>query len=108
MRDLQLATGESQVDMTKADVVGKAGMPLIRAAAGTQRLRMPHACRAYPCALTHARASARHAGPTFTGFLAMLAWRGGYLSKQLSWSNMMLIPMYWFKAAVFGRDISRF
>lgn len=47
-------------------------------------------------------------GPTVTGFLAMLAWRGGYLSKQLSWQNMMLVPMFWFKSVVFGRDISRF
>ena len=46
--------------------------------------------------------------PTMTGWAAFVAWRGAYLSKQLSWSNMMLIPMYWFKAAVFGRDISRF
>ena len=40
--------------------------------------------------------------------LAILAWRGAYWTKQLSWANMLLIPMYWFKAAVFGRDISRF
>ena len=46
--------------------------------------------------------------PAMTGFLAMLAWRGGYLSKQLSWTNMMLVPMFWFKSMVFGRDISRF
>jgi len=44
----------------------------------------------------------------FTGFAAFVAWRGTYLTKQLSWSNMILVPMYWFKAAVFGRDISRF
>ena len=34
----------------------------------------------------------------------MLA-EGRYLSKQLSWTNMMLVPMYWFKSMVFGRDI---
>jgi len=43
-----------------------------------------------------------------TGFAAFLAWRGTYLTKQLSWSNMVLVPMHWFKAMVFGRDISRF
>ena len=47
-------------------------------------------------------------GPAITGFVAMLMWRGGYLSKQLSWANMMLIPMFWFKSLVFGRDVSRF
>lgn len=45
---------------------------------------------------------------TMSGFIAFLTWRTTYLTKQLSWSNMMLIPMYWFKALVFGRDISRF
>jgi len=47
-------------------------------------------------------------GGTVSGFLAMVMWRGGYLSKQLSWQNMMLVPMFWFKSWVFGRDISRF
>ena len=31
--------------------------------------------------------------PPITGFLAMIAWKGGYMSKQLSWSNMLLVPM---------------
>lgn len=46
--------------------------------------------------------------PTISGFAAFVAWRGAYLSKQLSWSNMMLVPMFWFKSLLFGRDISRF
>jgi len=45
---------------------------------------------------------------SLTGFAAFVSWRGAYLSKQLSWQNMMLIPMFWFKSLVFGRDISRF
>jgi len=45
---------------------------------------------------------------TMNGLIAMLAWRGGYLSKQLSLRNMLLIPLYWLKSLVFGRDISRF
>lgn len=45
---------------------------------------------------------------TISGFAANVMWRSTYLTKQLSWTNMMLIPMYWFKAIVFGRDISRF
>ena len=43
-----------------------------------------------------------------TGLAAFVAWRGAYLSKQLSWTNMLLIPMFWFKSALLGRDISRF
>eukprot|EP00965_Chrysotila_dentata_P157493 5202975-Pleurochrysis_carterae.AAC.4 len=45
--------------------------------------------------------------PLFTE-QAMFMWRGGYLSKQLSWTNMILVPMFWMKSMVFGRDISRF
>lgn len=45
---------------------------------------------------------------TIDGAAAFATWRATYLTKQLSWSNMVLIPMYWFKALVFGRDISRF
>ena len=44
--------------------------------------------------------------PSMRGYFAMAAWRGGYLLKQLSYRNMMLIPMYWFKSIIFGRDIS--
>ena len=45
---------------------------------------------------------------SITGFAAFISWRGAYLSKQLSWQNMILIPMFWFKSFVFGRDVSRF
>lgn len=45
---------------------------------------------------------------SLTGIAAFISWRGAYLSKQLSWSNMILIPMFWFKSYIFGRDISRF
>mmetsp|Transcript_8731 Transcript_8731/g.36121 ORF Transcript_8731/g.36121 Transcript_8731/m.36121 type:complete len:101 (+) Transcript_8731:1651-1953(+) len=45
---------------------------------------------------------------TLSGFAAFVAWRGAYLSKQLSWANMLLVPMFWFKSWLFGRDISRF
>lgn len=43
-----------------------------------------------------------------SGVAAFFMWRSAYWTKQLSWSNMILIPMYWFKQMVFGRDISRF
>ena len=43
-----------------------------------------------------------------SGVAAFFMWRSAYWTKQLSWTNMILIPMYWFKALVFGRDISRF
>lgn len=45
---------------------------------------------------------------TITGSASYLVWSSTYLTKQLSIQNMILIPMYWFKALVFGRDISRF
>ncbi|OEU12854.1 FAD/NAD(P)-binding domain-containing protein [Fragilariopsis cylindrus CCMP1102] len=45
---------------------------------------------------------------TTSGLAAFLQWRSVYLTKQLSYTNMILIPMYWFKQIVFGRDISRF
>lgn len=45
---------------------------------------------------------------SFRGFVAFLVWRSAYLTKLLSIQNMVLAPMYWFKSAVFGRDISRF
>jgi len=47
-------------------------------------------------------------GPKLTGFAAFLAWRGTYLSKQLSLPKMGHIIMYWLKAAVLGRCVSRF
>lgn len=43
-----------------------------------------------------------------SGAAAFLIWRSVYLTKQLSYTNMILIPMYWLKQLVFGRDISRF
>mmetsp|Transcript_9876 Transcript_9876/g.29657 ORF Transcript_9876/g.29657 Transcript_9876/m.29657 type:complete len:490 (+) Transcript_9876:939-2408(+) len=47
-------------------------------------------------------------GGTLQGVTAFAAWRGAYLSKQVSVANMILIPMFWFKSWLFGRDISRF
>eukprot|EP00755_Sulcionema_specki_P034502 Sspe_Gene.103009::Locus_78861_Transcript_1_1_Confidence_1.000_Length_1455::g.103009::m.103009/K17871/ndh1; NADH:ubiquinone reductase (non-electrogenic) len=43
-----------------------------------------------------------------TGRSAFLLWRTAYWGKQVSFVNKILIPMYWFKAWLFGRDISRF
>jgi NADH dehydrogenase FAD-containing subunit len=43
-----------------------------------------------------------------SGWVAFVAWRGAYLTKQLSIANMILVPMFWFKSFLFGRDISRF
>jgi len=45
---------------------------------------------------------------TMSGATSYFVWSSTYLTKQLSIQNMILIPMYWFKALVFGRDISRF
>jgi hypothetical protein len=46
--------------------------------------------------------------PKLRGLVASLAYKGVYTSKQLSWQNMILVPMFWLKTCVFGRDISRF
>jgi len=47
-------------------------------------------------------------GPTVTGLAAFLAWRSAYWGYQVSITNKILIPMYWFKSYFFGRDISKF
>jgi len=47
-------------------------------------------------------------GPTVTGLAAFLAWRSAYWGYQVSVTNKILIPMYWFKSYWFGRDISKF
>lgn len=43
-----------------------------------------------------------------TGLTAFLLWRAAYWTKSVSWANKMLIPMFWLKSWIFGRDISRF
>jgi len=53
-------------------------------------------------------ANTKGGGPVLTGLLAFLTWRGVYLSKQVSWSNAVMIPMFWLKVRLFGRDVSRF
>lgn len=52
--------------------------------------------------------SRKDAPKAFTGFFAFIAWRSAYWTRTVSWINKILIPMYWFKTMVFGRDISRF
>eukprot|EP00092_Neocalanus_flemingeri_P013049 GFUD01014061.1.p1 GENE.GFUD01014061.1~~GFUD01014061.1.p1 ORF type:complete len:468 (+),score=122.49 GFUD01014061.1:108-1511(+) len=47
-------------------------------------------------------------GPTVTGLAAFVAWRSAYWGYQVSVTNKILIPMYWFKSYWFGRDISKF
>jgi len=46
--------------------------------------------------------------PPVKGFMAFLLWRAAYWTEQVSLRNKVLIPMYWFKSAIFGRDISSF
>jgi len=43
-----------------------------------------------------------------SGFGSWLFWNAAYLTKLVSIRNKIMIPMYWFKSFVFGRDISRF
>lgn len=49
-----------------------------------------------------------HKKPRLAGFTAFLAWRSAYWTYSVSITNKILIPMYWFKAYWFGRDISKF
>lgn len=42
------------------------------------------------------------------GFLAFLVWRAAYITKTVGLQNKMLIPMFWLKSWLFGRDITRF
>jgi len=46
--------------------------------------------------------------PRLTGWKAWLLWRSAYFTMLRSLPNQLLVPMYWFKAWVFGRDFSRF
>jgi len=43
-----------------------------------------------------------------SGFISWLIWNAAYISKLVSVRNKIMIPLYWFKSFVFGRDISRF
>ncbi|KAL7580393.1 hypothetical protein ACA910_004418 [Epithemia clementina (nom. ined.)] len=52
--------------------------------------------------------SNQHHPPALKGFMALLLWRFAYWGRQTSMVNKILIPMYWFKAFLFGRDISRY
>ena len=47
-------------------------------------------------------------GPKITGIVAWILWRSAYWGYQVSITNKILIPMYWFKSYWFGRDISKF
>lgn len=42
------------------------------------------------------------------GFSTWIFWRSAYLTKLVSLKNKVLVLFDWFKAAMFGRDISRF
>ena len=42
------------------------------------------------------------------GVIAWIIWRSAYWGYQVSITNKILIPMYWFKSYWFGRDISKF
>jgi len=46
--------------------------------------------------------------PVINGFLGKILWASAYWGFQVSTANKILIPMYWFKSWLFGRDISRF
>ncbi|KAF0852962.1 mitochondrial rotenone-insensitive NADH dehydrogenase (NDE2 external NADH dehydrogenase) [Andalucia godoyi] len=47
-------------------------------------------------------------GVKATGFGAWLFWRSAYLTNLVSIRNKLLVPMYWFKTLLFGRDVTHF
>lgn len=47
-------------------------------------------------------------GFKWKGTAAWVFWRSAYWTNNVSIRNKILIPMYWFKSWLFGRDISRF
>jgi len=57
-------------------------------------------------ALAHVHTAAGQARGAGIG--AWLFWRSAYFTKLMSVKNRILVPMYWFKSFIFGRDISRF
>jgi NADH dehydrogenase len=44
----------------------------------------------------------------YGGFMSWLMWNAAYITQLVSWRNKIMIPMYWFKSAVFGRDVAQF
>jgi len=44
----------------------------------------------------------------YTGWKAWLLWRSAYFTMLRSFPNQVLVPLFWFKAWLFGRDFSRF
>lgn len=50
----------------------------------------------------------RNMHPAMTGFSALLLWRFAYWGRQVSVVNKILIPVFWMKSFIFGRDVSRY
>lgn len=47
-------------------------------------------------------------GLKWSGFSTYVFWRSVYFTKVVSFRNRILVAIDWFKAFIFGRDISRF
>lgn len=45
---------------------------------------------------------------SMTGFVGQFVWKFSYWGMQVSTANKMLIPMFWLKTALFGRNTSRY
>jgi NADH:ubiquinone reductase (non-electrogenic) len=45
---------------------------------------------------------------TVRGIGAWLIWRAAYFTMLMSWSNKLLVPLFWLKSVTFGRDITKF
>lgn len=44
---------------------------------------------------------------SLTGYGSWWLWRSVYLSKQVSYKNMMMVASDWTRTSIFGRDIIR-
>ncbi|MCB0334731.1 MAG: FAD-dependent oxidoreductase [Bdellovibrionales bacterium] len=58
--------------------------------------------------LGNSRALAEIGPIHWKGFTAWIFWRSVYLTKLVSIKNKVLVLFDWFKAKIFGRDVSRF
>lgn len=78
---VSMGAGKGLVDLTHVELPDSDGVTAKGAAMGTNKI---------------------------SGAAAFLMWNGTYLTKQYSWANMVLNPMFKLKCFLFGRDISRF
>eukprot|EP00698_Gefionella_okellyi_P010443 TRINITY_DN2711_c0_g2_i2.p1 TRINITY_DN2711_c0_g2~~TRINITY_DN2711_c0_g2_i2.p1 ORF type:complete len:398 (+),score=65.80 TRINITY_DN2711_c0_g2_i2:262-1455(+) len=95
----------AQVAAQEAKYLAKA---LRKLAKGEQAMQFKYVHRGMLAYIGEDKALADLGKVKASGFLTFLFWRSAYLTGLLSWTNRLLVPMFWFKSWLFGRDISRF